>query len=128
MIVGFFLTTAIASGESNNSSEEIDNNVNNCDSTTEGYKIGYTVGEESEWDTPEEHIRNCNNGHGMVGEVPPCWKEGFRDGHSNEQKRKLEDKECYQCNGRGRYTPKVPSGYYQMEKECGVCNGTGKLK
>ena len=55
-----------------------------CDSSNEGYKIGYKIGKNSLWDDPETYLRECNRGNGMIGEVPPCWREGFRDGHSNK--------------------------------------------
>ena len=50
-----------------------------CDASNEGYKSGYNAGKNSLWDTPEAYKRECNNGYGMIGEVPPCWDEGFRD-------------------------------------------------
>lgn len=49
-----------------------------CDMNNEGYKSGYKAGKASIWSTPEDEIRECNNGAGMIGEVPECWKEGFR--------------------------------------------------
>jgi hypothetical protein len=52
-----------------------------CGPNDSGYKMGFEIGKTSAWDTPEGHIRNCNRGAGMIGEVPPCWHEGFRAGH-----------------------------------------------
>lgn len=49
-----------------------------CDSSNAGYQLGYKIGQTAIWNTPEEYIRECNNGTGMIGEVPECWKEGFR--------------------------------------------------
>ncbi|MBV6483876.1 MAG: hypothetical protein KFKLKKLM_00336 [Flavobacteriales bacterium] len=54
------------------------NNID-CNNTIDGYKSGYEIGMQGRWITPEEYIRNCNNGNGMLGNVPPCWKEGYRD-------------------------------------------------
>jgi hypothetical protein len=75
VIVGVFLLFAFGSGSAKK-------NEVKCDSSNEGYKSGYNAGKSSIWDTPEAYIRECNNGAGMIGEVPPCWNEGFRDGHS----------------------------------------------
>lgn len=73
LIVGAFILIAYGSG-----SDDKKNEVK-CDTSNEGYKSGYNAGKTSLWDTPEAYIRECNNGAGMIGEVPPCWNEGFRD-------------------------------------------------
>lgn len=60
--------------------------VKKCDTSSEGYRIGYKIGEKSVWDTPEEDLRMSNNGFGNIGEVPPCWEEGFRDAKEAKNK------------------------------------------
>jgi len=54
------------------------NKETTCNASNEGYKSGYEAGKTSIWNTPEDHMRECNNGAGMIGEVPECWKDGFR--------------------------------------------------
>ena len=72
-IVGAFLIIAFGSGNDDKKNEV------KCDNSNAGYKSGYEAGKSSIWDTPEAYKRECNNGYGMIGEVPPCWDEGFRD-------------------------------------------------
>lgn len=71
-----FLFIAFASGETEAKEE--------CNSSSKGYKIGYETGKTSLWSDPETHKRECNNGAGMIGEVPPCWNEGFVDGYNGK--------------------------------------------
>lgn len=75
-----FVFVAIATGNDEKTTEV------ECDSSSRGYKLGYEVGKESIYDNPATYKRECNNGYGMIGEVPPCWDEGFIDGYNSEKK------------------------------------------
>jgi hypothetical protein len=75
---GFFILIAIASGNDEKSVKV------ECNSSSEGYKSGFEVGKTSLWSTPEAFKKNCNNGNGMFGEVPPCWDEGFIAGYNSK--------------------------------------------
>lgn len=74
-----FIIISLISCKNNSDSDE-----NKCNSSSEGYKLGYEVGRKSIWSSPETHKRECNNGNGMIGKVPPCWDEGFRDGYNSK--------------------------------------------
>jgi len=76
LVVGLFLFMAFGSGNDKGKVE--------CDSKSEGYKKGYETGKHSPWDDPNTYIRECNNGYGMIGTLPPCWNEGFIDGYQNK--------------------------------------------
>lgn len=68
----------IAQACSNSSSEETE-----CNSSDAEYQKGFEEGKNSPFDTPEEWKREINNGAGLIGEVSPCWEEGFRDAKNN---------------------------------------------
>jgi hypothetical protein len=76
LITCLFLFVAYGSGE-----EKIEMK---CDTSVSGYNSGYEAGKNSVWDDSYTHISECNNGNGMIGEVPPCWHEGFKDGHDSK--------------------------------------------
>jgi hypothetical protein len=71
-----FLLIAFGSGEEKSEMK--------CDTSVAGYNSGYEAGKTSVWDDSYTHISECNNGNGMIGEVPPCWHEGFKDGHDSK--------------------------------------------
>ncbi len=71
-----FLIFAYGSGEDKK-------NKATCSTSDSGYKSGYESGKKSVWSSPDTYIRESNNGYGMLGEVPPCWHEGFREGYKN---------------------------------------------
>ena len=50
-----------------------------CSSSDAEYRKGFEEGKNSPYDTPEEWKREVNNGFGVIGEIPPCWDEGFID-------------------------------------------------
>ena len=54
-----------------------------CNNSNQAYRNGYEAGKTSLYDSPETYKNECNNGAGMIGDVPPCWDEGFIDGHNS---------------------------------------------
>jgi len=61
----------------------------NCTST-EAYKYGYEAGHDQAvmvvsgaggTSDPDVYISRMNNGYGALGDMNPCWKEGFEAGY-----------------------------------------------
>ena len=56
-----------------------------CDHSSEGYKLGFSAGKENGiiWPEPWDYKKKCNNGYGMIGDVPPCFDDGYIDGRNS---------------------------------------------